>query len=212
MEQTSTLQAFEQLASQEAIDATINGLKNNGINALVVKNGQEALEEIKKLIPKGASVMNGASRTLEQIGYIAHLQSGSHGWNNLHEKVLEEKDQAKQAVLRRQSTVSDYYLGSVHALAQNGEFVIASNTGSQLPHIVYSSPHLIFVVSTKKITTTLDQAMERLERHVVPQEDQRMKDAYGMGTMLSKIVIFKKENKIMGRNVTMILVNENVGF
>ena len=47
------------------------------------------------------------------------------------EAILAEKDPAKQALLRTQSALSDFYLGSVHAIAETGEFIIASNSGSQ---------------------------------------------------------------------------------
>jgi hypothetical protein len=130
----------------------------------------------------------------------------------LHEAIVAEKDPAKQAVLRKQAVTSDYYLGSVHALVQNGEFIIASNTGSQLPHIVFTSPNLIFVVSTKKIVPTFAEAMKRLEQYVVPLEDQNMRQKYGVGTSLNKIVIFKNENPMMGRKIHMILVQEDLGF
>ena len=156
--------------------------------------------------------MNGSSVTLEQIGFVSFLQSGEHGWNNLHEAILAEKDPAKQSALRKQAVLSDYYLGSVHALAQTGEFVIASNTGSQLPHIVFTSPNLIFVVSTKKIVPTLADAMTRLEQHVVPLEDEHMKQKHGVGTAENKVFIFKGENPRIGRRVHMILVAEDLGF
>jgi L-lactate utilization protein LutC len=203
---------YTSLPAQEVVDATLKGLMERSVNAVVVADKAEALEKIKALIPKGASLMNGSSVTLEQIGFVAYLQSGAHGWNNLHEGILAEKDPAKQAALRKQAVLSDYYLGSVHALAQTGEFVIASNTGSQLPHIVFTSPNLIFVVSTKKIVPTLADAMKRLEEHVVPMEDEHMKQKHGMGTSENKVVIFKRENPRMGRTVTMILVQEDLGF
>ena len=83
------------------------------------------------------------------------LKAGSHGWNNLHAGVLAEKDPEKQKALRRQALLSDYYLGSVHGLSETGEMLIASNSGSQLPHITFSSPNVIFVVGTQKIVPTL---------------------------------------------------------
>jgi hypothetical protein len=64
--------------------------------------------------------MNGASTTLQQIGYVDYLKEGKHGWNNLHDGILAEKDTAKQAELRKHSVVSDYYVGSVHALTDTG--------------------------------------------------------------------------------------------
>ena len=203
---------YNTLASKESINKTIAALNANGVEAFVVETGAEALNKIAELIPKGASVMNGASRTLEQIGFIEYLKSGQHEWNNLHEVIIAEKDKGKQMLLRKQATLSDYYLGSVHALAENGEFVVASNTGSQLPHIVFTSPNLIFVVSTKKIVSTLADAMRRLEDHVLPLEDKNIMDKFNIHTMLSKVVIFKRENPMMGRKVRMILVNEGFGF
>ncbi len=203
---------YTTLASPESIAHTIAALKDHGIEAETVATGADALAKIKELIPVGASVMNGASRTLEQIGYIEYLKSGKHGWNNLHEAIVAEKDPAKQAPLRKQAVLSDYYLGSVHALAQTGEFIVASNTGSQLPHIVFTSPNLLLVVSTQKIVPTLADAMQRLEKHVIPLENERLMAAHGVGTSPSKIVIFKRENPIGGRTVRLLLVNELLGF
>ncbi len=204
---------YNTLASPEVVARTASALNEHGTETLTVKDGAAALEKIKELIPPGASVMNGSSVTLEQIGFIDYLKANQHGWNNLHAAIVAEQDKDKKASLRRQALLSDYYLGSVHAVAATGEFVIASNTGSQLPHVVFSSPNLIFVVSTQKIVPTLDEAIKRLEDYVVPLEDEHMKKLYGVGTMLSKIVIFRRENQaITGRKVKMILVNEKLGF
>lgn len=203
---------YTTLASRDVIEKVVTSLKGKNYDVYIIKDRAEALEKIKSLIPKGASVMNGSSATLEQIGYIDLLKSGMHGWNNLHEGIVKEKDPEKQAMLRKQGVLSDYYLGSVHALIENGEWIIASNTGSQMPHIVYTSPHLIFVVSTKKIVPTFADGMKRLEEHVVPLENESSKKKYGSGTSLNKIVIFKNENPRSGRKIHMILVEEDLGF
>lgn len=200
------------LSTKEVVDKTIQSLNSKGIDTILVKDGVEALNKIKEIIPKGVSVMNGASVTLEQIGFVEYLKTGEHGWNNLHETILAEEDPLKREVLRKQSVLSDYYLGSVHALMENGEFLIASNTGSQLPHIVFTSSNLIFVVSTKKIVPDFNEAMKRLEEYVVPLEDKHMQEKYGVNTALNKIVIFKNENPMMKRKVYMILVEEDLGF
>jgi L-lactate utilization protein LutB len=203
---------YTQLATPESVNKTAEALKANGVEAIVVENGAEALAKIKVLIPAGTTLMSGASVTLEQIGFIEYLKAGQHGWNNLKDGILAEKDPAKQALLREQAVLANYYLGSVHALVETGEFVIASNTGSQLPHIVFTSPNLIFIVSTKKIVPTLADAMTRLEQHVVPLEDARMMAQMKVHTSLNKIVTFKKENPMMKRKVRMILVGEDLGF
>ncbi len=203
---------YTKLASAEKIAKTAEGLKPRGFQPILVENGANALELIKTSIPKGASVMNGASTTLEQIGFIEYLKSGEHGWNNIHGHILAEKDPEKQAQLRKYSVVSDYYLGSVHAITEGGEMVFSSNSGSQMPHLVYTSQNLILVVSTKKLVPTLQDAFDRIDKHIVPLEDQRMMQLYGVGTRRNKTVILHHESDYAKRSVKVLLVQEDLGF
>ncbi len=203
---------YSKLASQASVEKTADALKARGFTPIIVLNAKEAFDTITKLIPEGASVMNGSSVTLEEIGFVDHLKKGAHGWNNLHEAVLKEDDEEKRAHLRKHSVVSDYYLGSVHAVTEEGELLIASNTGSQLPHLAYTSPNLILVVSTQKIVPDLDAAFERLKKHVIPLEDEHMKKLYGMGTQHNKTTVLHRESSMMKRSATVILVKEKLGF
>lgn len=203
---------YDTLASSEAIERAMKALTERGMLPELVATGADALARIKALIPAGASVMNGSSRTLEQIGYIDVLKADGHGWHNIKEAILSENDPVKQSVLRRQSVLSDYYLGSAHAISETGEIVIASNSGSQMPHLVYTSPNLILVVSTQKVMPTLDAALARLREHVYPQEDARMKEAGMGGSFISKLLIINREPSFMGRKVHVLFVNEKLGF
>ncbi len=203
---------YTQLASQESLDKTVAGLTERGFEPVVVATKEEAMAKIKELVPQGASVMNGSSTTLNQIGFVDYLKAGEHGWNNLHAGVLAETDPEKQKMLRRHAVLSDFYLGSVHALSEAGELVIASNSGSQLPHVVYTSPNVIFVVGTQKIAPTLDEANTRLMEYVVPLEDARMKSTGGAGTKLNKLFHFFGEPAYTGRKIHVILVKEVLGF
>ncbi len=200
------------LANAESVKKTIDALAARGVEGMLVNSRAEALEKIKSFISQGASVMNGASRTLEEVGFIEYLKSGAHGWNNLHEGIVAEQDPAKKMALRKQAVLSDYYLGSVHAVAETGEMIIASNSGSQLPHIVFTSPNLIFVVGVQKIEPSLDVALARVREYVLPLEDQRMKSVGMGGSAISKLVIFEREQPFMRRKVRVIFVNEKLGF
>ena len=204
---------YDKLATSESITKTTEALKTlSSADVTTVNTKEEALEKIKALIPEGASVMNGSSRTLEEIGFVEYLKSGIHGWNNLHDAVFTEKDSEKQAELRKRSVLSDFYLGSAHAVAETGEMVFASNSGSQLPHLVFTSPNIILVVSTKKIVPTLLEAIARVENYVYPLEDKRAKDIGWGGSQISKLLLWKKENAKMGRKIHIIFVEEKLGF
>lgn len=203
---------YAKLVDKELVQKTIVALKERGIGSEIVNSRTEALEKIKQLIPPGDSVMNGSSRTLEEIGFVDYLKTGKHGWKNLHEEILLEKDPTKQAILRKQAVLSDYYLGSVHAVSETGQLVIASNSGSQLPHIVFTSPNLIFVIGAQKLVPNLDNAIARVREYVLPLEDKRMKEAGMGGSYISKLLIIEREPSFSGRKVHVIFVNEKLGF
>jgi len=196
----------------ETVARAIDALAQRGSKGIVVANRTEALKKVKSLIPKGASVMNGSSRTLEEIGFVDYLQSGDHDWKNLHEEILAEKDPMKRTTLRKQAVLSDYYLGSVHAIAETGELVIASNSGSQLPHIVYTSPNLILIVGMQKVVPNLAAALARVREYVLPLEDKRLSAAGLGGSAISKLLIFEREPTFMNRKVYIIFVKEKLGF
>ena len=103
-------------------------------------------------------------------------------------------------------------MGSVHAIAETGEMVDASASGSQLPHLAFTSQHLVLVAGTQKIVPTLDDAMRRVREYVVPLEDARMKSVGFPGTVLAKILLMLRETSMMGRTIQIILVNEKLGF
>ena len=201
-----------ELATQSELDTTVSALTANGFMPEVLDTKEAALARIKDLIPAGSSIMNGASRTLEQVGYIDYLKAGEHGWKNLHADILAETDEVQKAELRKYSVVSDFYLGSAHVITEAGQIVVASNSGSQLPHLAFTSPNIILVVSTKKLAPTLTEAFDRIDSHIVPLEDVRMHEVYGFGTLHAKTLILHKENGAIGRKVHVLFVKEDLGF
>jgi L-lactate utilization protein LutC len=203
---------FKTLASTESIDKTVSALTERHFEPVVVATKEEALAKVIELIPDGVTLMNGASQTLAQIGFIDVLKNKTHGWRNLHDVILDEPDKAKQSLLRREAVVSDFYVGSVHAITEEGELVISSNSGSQLPHLAYTSPNIVLVVGAQKIVPTLADAFKRLDVEVIPQEDERMKKEHGYGTLHAKTLILRRENPAIGRKVHVLIVKDNLGF
>ena len=52
----------------------MEALTERGHLSELVESKTQALARIKELIPTGASVMNGSSRTLEEIGFVQYLK------------------------------------------------------------------------------------------------------------------------------------------
>jgi len=96
---------------------------------------------------------------------------------------------------------------------ESGELVFASGSGSQLPAYAYSSRNVIWVSGAHKITPTLDDALRRVREYTLPLEDERQKK-FGnkTGSYIGRILIFEYEPAFLRRNLTLILVNEALGF
>ncbi|MFA4935528.1 MAG: lactate utilization protein [Candidatus Methanoperedens sp.] len=202
---------YDTLAAKEAIKKVMDAVKPRGINPELANTKEDALNRLKKLIPDGAEIMTGGSTTLKEIGFVDLLKSGKHPWKNWKDIILAEKDEAKQMELRKKSVSSEYFLGSVHAIAETGEMVIASASGSQLPAYVFTSNNVIWVVGAQKIVPTLSDAIKRVREYVLPLEEARMKSEGGWGSTIGKLLIFEKEIN-PDRKLTLILVNEKLGF
>lgn len=204
---------YAALPTPERIQRTVEAVNARGIHAELVETKEEALAKVQALIPPESVVMTAGSVTLQQIGFEALLISGQHPWRNFKADLLAEKDPVKQTAMRRQGSLAEYYLGSVNALAETGELVFASGTGSQLPAFAYTSRNVIWVAGVQKITPSLEDALQRVRQYVLPLEDERQKK-FGnkTGSYIGRVLIFEYEPAFLKRNLTLILVNQALGF
>ena len=69
---------WDRIPDEATIRKTIEGLKNRNFNPMVVPDKTSALAKLKEVIPAGKDVMEGASTTLIEIGFIDYLMSGKH--------------------------------------------------------------------------------------------------------------------------------------
>lgn len=196
-------------ADDTAIQRTVASLKSRNIEAMVVENGEAAREKLIQLIPDGAELFKGTSETLDSIGYSDYVRE-SDRYKYLNGAIAAETDPAKQRELRRLSSVAEYFVGSVHAVAETGEVVIASGSGSQLGAYAYGARHVIWVVGTQKICPTLTEAIARVRGYSLEKHDQWLVEHGRSASPLGKLLIYENE-QAPGR-VQMLLIKQNVGW
>lgn len=201
---------FTKLATQEQIDKVIRALNENGIEVVIAENKNDAKEKVLDMIPKGSEVMDMTSVSLLESGITEEIEK-SGKYISVKNKLYSLDRETQKKEMNILGATSDYSLGSVHAVTEGGEVVIASNTGSQIPAYAYGSPKVIWVVGTQKIVKDMNMAMKRIYDYVLPLESDRAHKAYGVsGSNVSKILILNKE--ITPKRITMILVKEKIGF
>jgi len=198
------------LPNDAAILKTADALRANQMVVSVVENSEAAKSEVEKLIPAGAEVMQMSSETLDTTG-ISELVN-SEKYNAIKPKLYAEGENAlskKEKAIA--ANLAEFAIGSVQAITEKGELVIASNTGSQMAAYVYGSEKVIFVVGVQKLVKDLDGALKRIYDHVLPLESERVKKAYGMDkSNVSKLLIINKE--VVPERIHVILVKEELGF
>jgi len=202
------MNAFDKLAEKMIVEKTMTALKANGIEAYLVENGVEAKKKFFEILPPGAEVMNNSSTTLLTIGVADELKSGRY--NAVRERFAKMDPKTQGREMKRMGAAADWGVGSVHAVTEKGEIMIASASGSQLPQYAYGSDHVLWVVGTQKIVQDLNEGFKRLYEYTLPLEDSRARKAYGMGSSVNKLLIINKEPQ-PGRT-HLIFVNEVLGF
>lgn len=206
----SYLSMWTSIPNDKIINQTINSLKNNGINVLVVSTSNQAKKKVLELIPEGSEVMTATSTTLDQIGLTRELNE-SGKFNSTKNELKNLNRESDQRQMQRIGAAPEIIIGSVHAVSQDGKVFVASNTGSQLPGYVYGADKVIWVVSAKKIVKDQEEALKRIYEHVLPLESERARKAYGTSVSnVSKLLIFNKE--VNPERITLIFVKEDLGF
>ncbi len=199
---------YNTIPSDDTIRTVVASLKENGMDAIVVENGAEAKAKVLEMLPEGAEVMNMTSITLTTIGLESEiLESGKF---KSVRSVLNDEN-AEPRIKRQMGAGPEFTVGSIHALTEKGQAVIASNTGSQLPAYAYGAGQVIWVVGAQKIVPDLDGAMKRIYEYVLPLESERAHKAYGVaGSNVSKLLIVNKE--VNPERIKIVIVKEALGF
>lgn len=201
---------YTKIVSDESINKTVAALNARGLDAIVVSDSAEAKEIVLSKIPKQSPVMTMTSKTLDQTGIAEAINAGSE-YVSLKNQLYSMNRETDGREMQRLGAAPEYAVGSVHAITEDGQVVIASATGSQLPAYAYGADHVIWVVGAQKIVPTLDEAMKRLNEYVLPLESERARIAYGVeGSNVSKLLIVN--NEFTPNRILVVIVKEALGF
>ena len=196
-------------ASAESISRTIEALAARNVDAVLVESREAALARLKELVPEGCEVFVSTSETLDTIGYTEYMH-GNDRYINLHDRMLTQPDAAAQREFRRTTTTADYFVGSVQAIAETGEIVVASGSGSQIGAFAYGARRVVMVAGTQKICPTLAEAEARTRGFTLERHDRWLEGRGSGPAPIGKFLVMEHE-PVVGR-ITMILIPESLGW
>ena len=196
-------------ASAQSIQRTIEALAARNVEAFLVESREAALAKILELVPEGSQVFVNTSETLDTIGYTEYMH-GNDKYVNLHDQMLAQPDPASQREFRRKTTTADYFVGSVQAIAETGEIVIASSSGSQIGAYSYGARRVILVAGTQKICPSLADAEARTRGWTLERHDRWLENRGVAPTPIGKFLVMEHE-PVVGR-ISMVLVPESLGW
>ena len=200
---------FTQPASEAMLQTVAERLRERNFETIIVATGADAKTAVMERIPDGVQVHSGKSKTLEDIRVFAELMaSDRYDFVRKRTSKMDRKTQARE--IRKLGASPDVMLGSVQALTEAGQLVVASASGSQIGPYASGAGALILVVGSQKIVPDLDTALRRITEHVQPYEDARLREQIGIGTQLTRILILERD--FMPGRTTVVLVREPVGF
>jgi len=202
-------QEFAELAGDGRIERTVKALGANGIQAVIAENGEEAKRIFFELVPEGSEVFLGASVTLETTGIKDEIDKSGR-YDALRPKMFAMDRATQGREIRKLGGAPEYAAGSVHAVTESGQVLIASNTGSQLGPYASGAGKVIWVVGAQKIVKDLNEAWKRLYEYTLPLEMVHMQQLYNAKTNVNKVLLVNGE--IRPGRITMIIVKEKLGF
>ncbi|MFM9969188.1 MAG: LUD domain-containing protein [Burkholderiales bacterium] len=212
----------ERRVTPETIAALTHELGRRNIECVYCETSDAARELVLSRIPPEATVMDGGSETLKQIGVFSALKSGPYHF--LRPKVAAENHPVARVSARRRAAIADIVVGGINAITVAGEIVNVDGSGNRLAAYAYGAGKLILVAGVNKIVPDMNAAFERL-RNVAARDECRH---LGVGTpcavtgkcdntacrgrerQCGKVLIIENE-KIVGR-ISVVLIGESLGY
>jgi L-lactate utilization protein LutB len=201
------------------LESVRQALERNGLEALVVGTGAEAVEATLATVSKGASVGLGGSQTVMEIGLLDALRQGDY---NLLDQYRDGLGREESLAVRKQGTHADYFISGSNAITDDGKIINIDGLGNRLAAFCFGPGKVIIVAGRNKIAGNLDAALARVRNVAAPINARRLGLATPCVTTgkctdcdsperICNLTLIIEKQRTKGR-IKVILVNEDLGY
>jgi L-lactate utilization protein LutB len=196
----------------------IQNLKKRNMSGYYCETAQEAKDLALTLIAPESTIGFGGSMTLEAIGLLDTLASGSY--HLLDRSTASTPDEVRDIYLK--SFGADTFLMSTNAISLDGHLVNIDGNGNRVAALIYGPTQVLILCGMNKVASTLDEAIERVKNFAAPPNTQRLSrntpcsktgfchDCQAEDCICSNIVITRRSNK--ESRIKVILIGEALGY
>ncbi len=157
--------------NEKRILRTIRSLEDNNINAYLVKNREELIQKIEKIVNENSTVTCGGSMTLFETGVIEHLRSERYKFLDRYKKELTKEDIKD---IYKKAFSCDAYFTSTNAVTEKGELYNVDGNGNRVAAMLYGPDKVIVVVGVNKIVKDIKEAIKRNKEISGPANAKRL--------------------------------------
>jgi len=149
------------IIGQRVVDA----LNKNNFHASYFGNHQEALDYVLQLIPEGATIGMGGSRTGMQLGLWKILAENGHELFNHNQEGLSMEERVER---RYKQLTCDVLLTGANAITLTGEIVNRDAFGNRVAAMMFGPKKVVIIAGTNKIVRDVEEADKRIKMYAAP--------------------------------------------
>ena len=196
----------------------VAALNSRNMEAYYVETKEEAVKKALELIPKGSSINMGGATSVKECGLYDAISNGEYEFYDRDKvKTPEEKEE-----IARKAFSSDYFLGSVNAMSEDGVFINIDGNANRVAAYAYGPKHVLLIVGMNKVVKTVDDALDRVHNTATPANCIRLSkktpcaltgtcaDCLSPECICNQVVITRRSG-IPGR-IKVILIGEELGY
>ena len=156
----------------------VKALESRNMEAYYAATKEEAVQKALELIPKGSTINMGGSASVREVGLLDAVSSGDYEFYDRDKaKTPEERNE-----IALKAFTSDWFLGSVNAMSEDGVFVNIDGNANRVAAYAFGPKNVLLIVGMNKIVKTEEDAMHRARNEAAPINTQR----FGLDTPCTK--------------------------
>ena len=210
----------KQHSNSAVIGRTADALRRNDFNVAIAENADEARAYILAAAQGAGSIGQCGSATVVELGVIPELAKSAEILNHSAPDLSAEE---RRGVMMRQQTC-DLMLCSANAISTNGEIVNIDGVGNRVSASVFGPKKILIVAGRNKIAEGgVAEAIKRAKDFACPPNAHRVGRTTTPCVATGKChncnspericrVTVIMERKPSQSDITVLLVNENLGF